>query len=85
MTETALDDDVPMPIVGQQYKAWALWNRCQGVFTDAVYHRKSEADAAMAGCDAYERVVPVIITVEPRERWGMREALEREKETPGIR
>lgn len=56
-------------------EAWAIWNCCQGIFTEAVFHSRQDAIEAFdrdnwrdVGC----RIVPVRIIVEPRDRWDWR-------------
>lgn len=55
-------------------EAWAVWNGCQGVFTDQVYHRKDDALTAMKEePEVYEAVVPVRVIVEPKTERELRE------------
>lgn len=63
-------------------EAWALWNGCQGVFTDAVTHTKAEAHALWAQheCrEVFDKVVPVRIHVEHEDNVWRREMAERER------
>lgn len=63
-------------------EAWALWNSCQGVFTDAVTHTRAEAEALWAKdkcSDVFEKVVPVRIHVERDDNVWQREWQERER------
>lgn len=63
-------------------EAWAVWNACNGVFE--VTMRREEAVKKLAeypeaaGCE----VVPVLIEVEPRDRWLLREWHERNEHPP---
>ncbi|MFN3624406.1 MAG: hypothetical protein ACK4TP_10125 [Hyphomicrobium sp.] len=64
-------------------EGWALWNSCQGVFTDAVTHTKAEAEARWAELgwgDVIDKVVPVRIHVEHEDNVWRREMAERERE-----
>lgn len=64
--------------------AWAVWNDCQGVFTDSVFSRRKQAEADLKenfGDDnASARVVPVRIVVEPEDKHWMRDMRERDYE-----
>jgi hypothetical protein len=60
--------------------AWAIWNDCQGAFTDAVFSRRQEAETDLerelwAGTDSY--VVPVKVLREPEWRADLRAFEER--------
>lgn len=64
-------------------EGWALWNGCQGVFTDAVTHTRAEAEARWAELgwgDVIDKVVPVRIHVEREDNVWQREMAERERE-----
>ena len=64
-------------------EGWALWNGCQGVFTDAVTHSKADAEALLAKHEysgVFEKVVPVRIHVERDDNVWRREMAERERE-----
>jgi hypothetical protein len=55
-------------------EAWACWNGCQGVFTDAVFNSRAEANAKKEEWgEAVEKVVPVCVIVEPEDNWFGRE------------
>jgi hypothetical protein len=61
------------------YEAWACWNSCQGVFTDAVFHSKADAMDAMKGNEeVYDKVVPVRVHIEPESEWEFREWKEKD-------
>lgn len=56
-------------------EAWAIWNECQGVCTDAVFGWRAEADAELLkpewdGCDC--TVVPVSVLRVPEWHEDMR-------------
>lgn len=66
-------DSEPLPLLGEQYQAWAIWNRCEGVFTCSVFHRRSEAVESLRSTPFDGgRVVPVTITVDLPEKWSDR-------------
>lgn len=64
------DNDMPIP--GRTYDAWAIWNNCQGVFTDAVFHWRCEALEVLPDYGEGAKVVPVKVIVEDRDRWDCR-------------
>lgn len=66
------DTSEEMPILGRAYSAWAIWNRCQGVFTGAVFHWRSEANDALHEYGDGARVVPVTVTVDSPDKWDRR-------------
>lgn len=55
------------------YEAWACWNSCQGVFTNAVFHSKADAETERAASEVYDKVVPVRIYIEPESEWDFRD------------
>ena len=66
------DERYDMPIPGRAYAAWAIWNNCQGVFTDAVFHWRSEAMDELARYGEGAKVVPVTLTVDAPADWSRR-------------
>ena len=62
-------------------EAWAVWNSCNGVFTDTVRWTKTEADWLLDDDhkDAGGKVVPVVVFVEPEDRHWLREVYEKER------
>lgn len=67
--------------VSDASKAWAVWNDCQGIFTNAVFNSRAEAMACLAETFTVdqESVVPVRVLVEPEENWWHRAFEERER------
>ena len=59
--------------------AWAVWNSCQGIFTDAVTHSRAEAKALL-GRTGDEKVVPVRILIEPKDSHWRRQMQEDDRE-----
>lgn len=57
-------------------KLWALWNGCNGTFSDEIFYFKEDAEAEMrATPEMYEKVVPVRVVPE-----GIAPLWERRKE-----
>lgn len=62
----------PLPLRGRKYEAWAIWNQCQGVFTDAVFHWREDAVKALPDYGEGAFVVPVRMTVDNPDDWPKR-------------
>lgn len=77
------------PLADRRYDAWAIWNECQGVFTDAVFHWRSEAVEAAGRYGDGAKVVPVKVIVDDEDRWDFRhfdqDEWERLQERPNSR
>lgn len=71
-----IDDEDAMPIPGQRYEAWAIWNCCQGVFTDSVRCWRIECEEDLPRYGEGAKVVPVTVTVDPADGWHLRHYLE---------
>lgn len=59
-----------LPVDTAAYRAWAIWNPCQGVFTSSVFHSKIEAEHALQSWvrdDPTFKVVPVTMVVDHEE------------------